>query len=313
MTLDVTEANMGTAENFRGREFTIEFLRENEGRAFTARQLAIELIARHPYEAEKKRTSSAQQLDQQGLVNQVSAEIGAFRKDLENKYPNFRATSDRPRLYSWGPPESDVAEDQPTEVSLSEQEMYPLLATYLRSEKSILPMRIDEKKSSSNRGTGGNRWLHPDVVGIENLAESWHDSTRSLSQHYRQSLVKLWSFEVKKRLTTATVRSAFFQTVSNSTWANFSYLVAAEIDEAAKEELEVLSPAHRIGVIKLDVENPMESQVVLAAEERPNVDWKMIDRLASENSDFRDFLLALSTLHQTGDSNIVEAMTQKSF
>ncbi len=52
----------------------------------------------------------------------------------------------------------------------------------------------------------------------------------------------------------------FFQTVSNSAWANYSYLVAADIDERALNELQILCKAYNIGVIKLNKDNPLERE-----------------------------------------------------
>jgi hypothetical protein len=52
---------------------------------------------------------------------------------------------------------------------------------------------------------------------------------------------------VKVALSISNVREAFFQTVSNSSWANYAYLVASSLDAKAKDELELLSEAHGIG------------------------------------------------------------------
>ena len=50
-------------------------------------------------------------------------------------------------------------------------------------------------------------------------------------------------------------REFFFQAVSNSSWANEGYLVAAEIiqDDELLSELECLSIAFGIGIIQLDI------------------------------------------------------------
>jgi hypothetical protein len=189
-----------------------------------------------------------------------------------------------------------------------EAELYPLLSRYLISQKNLIPMRIDEKRSSQSRGGGGNHWLHPDLVALEDSLENSHPATVSVGESYRSQLIKLWSFEVKRKLTLGNTREAFFQTVSNSSWANFSYLVAVSIDEVAKEELEILCPSHRVGLIRLDDDDPNESEILIPAEEKPSLDWGIINRLAVENSDFRKFLDALSTLHTTGKTLLVRKM-----
>lgn len=132
-------------------------------------------------------------------------------------------------------------------------------------------------------------WLHPDVVGIQDLGRKWESSVVHCDK-YVNSRLKLWSFEVKTSVDNSSVREAFFQTVSNSTWANFSYLVIAEIkDNKVMEELQTLSRLYGIGVIELNVNNPKESKIKISSQERKIVDWNMANRIASVNTDFRKY------------------------
>ena len=66
-----------------------------------------------------------------------------------------------------------------------------------------------------------------------------------------------WS--LKKRLSFSNLREAFFQAVSNSSWANEGYLVAADIstDEDFQAELHRLSASFGIAIIQLDIEQPI--------------------------------------------------------
>lgn len=302
---------MSKNQRFKAREFTTEFLKSKPGEKFTASQIAHALIERHPLEAEQKRESSQQTLDSGGLVSQIAAEIGSFRPQLERLHPAFRSSSDRPRLYFWE--EATALLEAPVigrndPKPAMEADLYPLLSKYLSSQKNLIPMRIDEKRSSQSRGGGGNHWLHPDLVALEDSLENSHPATVSVGESYRNDLIKLWSFEVKRKLTLGNTREAFFQTVSNSSWANFSYLVAVSIDEAAKEELEILCPSHRVGLIRLDYNDPNESEILIPAAKKPALDWAIINRLAGENADFRTFLDALATLHTTGKTNLVRNM-----
>ncbi|EDU61076.1 hypothetical protein PROSTU_01057 [Providencia stuartii ATCC 25827] len=96
---------------------------------------------------------------------------------------------------------------------------------------------------------------------------------------YSEPRTHLWSFEVKKRINMSNVREVFFQTLSNSSWANVGYLVAAEItgDETLKE-LTMRCAAHSIGGILLDKEEIANTQILIQATEKENVDWDiMID------------------------------------
>lgn len=192
-----------------------------------------------------------------------------------------------------------------------EEDLYPLLTEYLWSEHGVYSKRIDEKRASNRRGPGGNRWLYPDVVGMESLGADWHREVRDCVSQYGDRRSKLWSFEVKPLLNRSNVRECFFQTVSNSSWANFGYLVAQNIDHAAMKELRMLAAAHGIGVIQLMVENPAESQILIPAREREVIDWDMVNRLATENRDFLDYVKIIKQFYQTGEARLVDWDTQE--
>lgn len=106
---------------------------------------------------------------------------------------------------------------------------------------------------------------------------------------------------MKKTLTVSSVRKSYFQTVSNPSWANEGYLVAAEIDQGAERELRMLNALHGIGVILLNVENPSESDMILPARSRPEVDWESVNCIVLENDDFKDYIELVSVYYQTGN------------
>lgn len=89
--------------------------------------------------------------------------------------------------------------------------------------------RIDEKRSSNTRGPNGYHGLYPDLVGMGDLGTDWHQEVKDCVNQYSVKRTKLWSFEVKLLINRSNVRECFFQSVSNSTWSDFDYLVAAEI------------------------------------------------------------------------------------
>ena len=112
---------------------------------------------------------------------------------------------------------------------------------------------------------------------------------------------KLWSFEVKILINRSNVRKRFFQAVSNSSWANFGYLVASEIEGTdTLKELRILVSLHGIGVIKLNAENPSESQIIIPAKERNDIDWNTANRLTEENRDFLNYIKLVCQFYQTG-------------
>jgi hypothetical protein len=110
-------------------------------------------------------------------------------------------------------------------LKIDEHALYPLLSLYLWEEFGVFSKRIDEKRSSNKRGPNGNRWLYPDVVGMEDLGAEWHQEVRDCVTQYSDKRTKLWSFEAKLLINRSNVRECFFQAVSNSSWANFGYLL----------------------------------------------------------------------------------------
>jgi hypothetical protein len=299
-------------QTFKTRELTAAFLKANAGTKFTAREIARNIVEANPELAVSKMSSSAQKLQtMEDVALQVSAEIGAGRPNLTRLH-GITATTDRPRLYYFDP--DGTVEEEPGEISsqqqsIGEAETYPLLKEFLEIEKGLAALRIDERRSSGKRGSGSGHWLHPDLVAIEDLSQGWVSrETKALNKFYKSDSIRIWAFEVKRSLSVGNARSSYFQAVSNSGWANFGYLVATSIDEKAFEEIEVLFGVHGIGLIKLDVEEPLNSQILIPSRERPKLDWNSADRLADENPDFAKFLKALETLHLTNDFEMMKSL-----
>ncbi|MBP9871677.1 MAG: HrgA protein [Nitrosomonas sp.] len=62
----------------------------------------------------------------------------------------------------------------------------------------------------------------------------------------------------------------------------------------------MLSALHGIGVILLNPENPSESEMMLPSRSRPEVDWESINRILTENEDFKEYIDLVSTYYETG-------------
>ena len=71
--------------------------------------------------------------------------------------------------------------------------------------------------------------VHPDIVGCNFPIGDWSEDVLSLSSAVDNNPTKIISFEFKRDLNLGKLRENFFKTVSNSSWANESYLVAVEI------------------------------------------------------------------------------------
>ena len=293
----------------------VELLKANPNEKFNARQIAEQIVDSYPEDYRDKR-QNPRFADEKAFISQVVAEIGSQKDQIvKNDIHVFWQDKPRPRVYWYNPdkivgeilPEIDESEDDTPEVStiaessLSEHDLYPILIDYLKTELNLYCQRIDEKRSKNSRGSGGNQWLHPDIVAMQPVDKEWNELIRSCVKQGAGQSVRLWSFEVKKELTGSNARKSFFQAVSNSSWANEGYLVATSIlDSSVEQELRMLSALHGIGVILLNPENPSESEMMLPAKSRAEVDWQSVNRILVENADFRDYIELVSTYYQTG-------------
>ena len=285
----------------------IDYLKGKPGQRFTARQIAEWVFDAFPAECQTKKAAS-----KSGLINtdddlkqQLVAEIGAQRLVLQKQCPQLKTTEGRPREYYYSEKPDDGDDDAASaEPTPDEKALYPLLTQYLFAEFGMYSMRIDEKRSSNKQGRDGNHWLHPDVVGMGDLGAGWDREVRDCVREYFDKRTKLWSFEVKKKITRGDVRKCFFQAVSNSSWANFGYLVATEVaDQATTTELRMLCAAHGIGFITLNAKDPASSELTIPAHERDEIDWNMVNRLASVNKDFMNYVKLVRKFYQTGEAD----------
>lgn len=296
-------------------DMIIETLREHPGKRFTAHDLAEAFVQRYPVEMAGKKTNPRYATQEQ-LLAQLAAEIGGERTvEAKKRCPNI-ITQDkpRPRLYWWDAnpqqqaqvlqaPDEAVSTDVDEPLipqSLSEHDLYPLLMEFLHKDLKLYCQRINEKTSKNSHGNGGNRWLHPDIVALEPLDQHWDAVVKECVRHGNDSSVRLWSFEVKKQLTRNNVRECFFQAVSNSSWANFGYLVATGLNNDVEDELQMLASLHGIGVLLLDTDSLYDSQILIPARLRTKIDWQSVNRIVSENSDFHRFVEQVGIYNQTG-------------
>lgn len=296
----------------------VDYLKTRPEEKFTARQVAEWVFTQFPEECQAKKQNSKFITNDVELVQQLVAEISSQRPVLQKRYPGLKTTEGRPRKYYYSE-KSDSAEvaavesagatssGDTTQPKVDEHAMYPRLSQYLWNEFGVYSKRIDEKRSSNKRGPNGNRWLYPDVVGMEDLGAEWHQEVRDCVNQYSDKRTKLWSFEVKLLINRSNVRECFFQAVSNSSWANFGYLVAGDIEGTDTiKELRMLFAAHGIGLIKLDVDNPTDSEVLIPARERDEIDWDMANRLATENRDFLEYVKLVKQFYQTGEARLAD-------
>ena len=138
------------------------------------------------------------------------------------------------------------------------------------------------------------------MIGVYYSVEDWKPEVLDLSAATGNPAVKIYSFEIKKALAFSNLREAFFQAVSNSSWAHEGYLAAADIsnDEDFLEELRRLSAAFGIGIISISLEDPDSTEILAPARERESIDWDTLNKLTM-NKDVAELLRRIKNDLQT--------------
>lgn len=301
------------------REMVLSILQGNNEQPLKPFEIAAVINERYPdYCAQKAETTTQANFN---VVAQVGREISANSKPWMQKHPQLKSSDETPRTYWWEGQEAEGAEAAqaaslaaPTSAipapgavvaPIDELSLYPKLAAYLWGMKAgkLYPKRINEKTSSNTNGANGNKALHPDLVAMEDMMPQplWSQEMKEWATRCGAPQAKLWSFEVKVKISSISeARECYLQALANSAWANYGYLVAVHISDKALGELKMLADLHGIGVLLLDVDNPVdESTVKFPARERPALDWGSCNRIAGQNADFKKFIELVADFHLT--------------
>ncbi|CAN5835079.1 HTH domain-containing protein [soil metagenome] len=176
-----------------------------------------------------------------------------------------------------------------------ERQLHPILTYFAYANpsfnrgRSIYTKTICHEKSTK---AGYNEWIHPDMVGFYLPLEDWQPNVIEFNRVSDNNSLKLFSFELKRTLNKSNYREAFFQAVSNSSWAHEGYLVAADVldEDDFLAELERLTTSFGIGIIHLDVQDIDSSRILYPSRSRDFLDWETINKLCEQNTDFAKFL-----------------------
>ena len=201
-------------------------------------------------------------------------------------------------LINGGIPNVQITTVEPKVETYKERSLHRLLSNYLLN-KNILSKTIFHE--TSNRADQAQKWVHPDMVGVE-FNEFQESTTRSLLKAAEtKEYIALYSYELKRTIENDhQLKEYFFQALSNSSWANYGYLVAFEISEDVMEEMERLNRSFGIGVIKL---SPYKDDTTILFPARKNeLDYYTIDKLCRINTDFKNFI--------TRSTKVINAQTE---
>lgn len=275
-----------------------EILKSNPDQKMTARMIAEEVHRIKPDECKKKKEKSKFKDDKE-LITQIIAEIASTKELILKKDKSILTIEERPRKFIYKTIDNDneveieVDEEDIVEKNIleAEKDLYPKLCSFLWLNKKIYPKRIDEKKSTNSKGKKGNIWLHPDVVGFEFYIDGFDQNIIDLINEIKaEEKIALYSYEVKLSLNKSNIRESYFQAASNSSWANYGYLVSSNIKEDVIPECKILSNQFGIGLILLDKDEPTENSEILINARRNNLNWASINRIFEQNSDFQEFI-----------------------
>ena len=225
----------------------------------------------------------------------------------DNEDSRFIKVGKRPARFFLKEREAELSPDAITKIEkeetkekekiteYNERDLHPLLTYYASANpsfnrgRSIFTKTIHHEKSQRS---GYNEWIHPDMVGFYVPLEDWRPDVIAFNRISDNNILRLFSFELKRSLTKANYREAYFQAVSNSSWAHEGYLVAAEVlqDDEFLAELERLASSFGIGIIHLDPRDINSSSILYPARSRAVLDWETINKLCEQNTDFEKFL-----------------------
>ncbi|WP_033764626.1 membrane protein [Helicobacter pylori] len=208
---------------------------------------------------------------------------------------------------------SDTAEKQKT--SFDESDLHELLVKFLSENPDfkLLCKTIYDKKCKKDKGKRGKfKWNYPDIVGVYFPYNKYfpynryEEETLKFLHHTGQKRHKLFSFELKTKISFSNLKESYFQAVSNSSWANEGYLVVfEEIEDKVLGELRRLNQSFGIGVIKLE-SKVSNSKILLPAKER-EIDIPTLNMLVEQSPEnFRPFMRKINEQIEKGLDTPIE-------
>lgn len=279
------------------RQMALEILKHHKDLWLSKREIAQKMPIYYPEWYANK--ASKYPSDKEAIA-QITAEISI---DISEKSGVICDLSVTPKIFQFSEKRSNVKKSNEQKDLYKEskevldkidelKDLHPKLGKFLVVKQYLVAMNIPVS-TGGKQIKGYNQWLHPDLVAMGEIKKQLGDNLLPNVKKCAEKMiginVDLASFEVKKEITGSNVREVFFQTVSNSSWANHSYLVAASISDDALEQLQVLCRSHKIGLIKLDVYKPEKSIFIIECEDK-EVDWNAVNRIASINTHFERYI-----------------------
>ncbi len=184
--------------------------------------------------------------------------------------------------------------DIPEVKNIPESSLHPYLVKFVNKRFNVYCKTINALKVLKKKDKIG-KWTNPDIVGVNpvilNLNDLFQKEVEKLGM-FSTKVIQFYSFELKLKIDKSNITECYFQAVSNSSWANLGYLVVGDLDTDAVflSNLARLNNGYGIGVIKLNLETPVKSEIIVSAREKEVADINFMNFLAEINQDFYDFI-----------------------
>ncbi len=253
---------------------------ENEPRAMTYTEVYDSIFQKKLYDFKEAKTPK----------DTISAQLGEFIRHNDSRVK--RVTKKGGFVYYLAKYEAridlDSIPDIETQKGVSqhktyqERDLHILLSTYLHSQSIYSKTIFHEKSTNKDKQ---QKWVHPDMVGVQFTDINQKNAKKLLKITNQSDAYKLTSYELKRTINSDyELKEGYFQAVSNSSWANYGYLVAYEINSNLVDEIERLNQSFGIGVIELNF-NPFESKILFPSKHN-EVDFTTINKLCKLNKEF---------------------------
>lgn len=199
--------------------------------------------------------------------------------------------------------EENIIENNITNKKILEKDLHIPLTKYLYS------MKIYSKTINANSAEvslkGKMKWGTPDIAAVA-FKDYINKSVLKLFNHINLPAAEIYAYELKLKITLGSLTEYYFQALSNSGWANEAWLAAMEIDEnnydELMEEMKRLNQSFGVGIIKLDYNNPEDSEILFSAKKRNYLDIETMHKLCLSRH-FQDFIDDVNQILEANDES----------
>lgn len=159
------------------------------------------------------------------------------------------------------------------------------------------------KEMSKSVSGNAQKWNVPDLAGCTFLLDDWNKETLKLGSLLGYNAINLLSFSVENEIDKSNLQKSFFRCISNSLWANESYIVSPSFsdDDAFLQDLKKLCDSFGIGAIRLNKKNPSSSEIIFNARYK-DLDLEQISKISEQSYSFKSFIRQIISDLESGQA-----------